>query len=148
MVVRNVSEWPDYVLFCWSGTAQDSSRSLFMSRYYCQGSVARSILVKKKQNISCSKSVFTKQPNCPGTTDKRICSSIIIADERQRAKFQQELSSLGWVLISLLLVEVRCAPFSPKGRVGEKPWSPTDYNTQRCVQVWLRALPQNNSHFT
>lgn len=74
---------------------------------------------------------------------------VIIADERGKGvKCQQELSIFGWVLTSSLLVGVGCAPFSPKGQGGEKPWSPTDYNTERQGQVWLTALPQNTTGFT
>lgn len=67
-------------------------------RYYCQGPVVKSILVKKVQNEGCSKFVFTKQTRCPGTTDKRIYSFtlVITADERGKGvKCQQELSIFG-----------------------------------------------------
>jgi len=63
-------------------------------RYYCQGPVAKSILLKKEENEGYSKFVLTKQ----AITDKRICSFTLLITEGQRRKglkCQQELSIFG-----------------------------------------------------
>lgn len=79
------SEWPDYILSATVRQPWIVAECHLYPKYYCQGPVASSTLVKKEKNEACFKFVFTDQISYPGTIDKGIYSFIlvIVADERE-----------------------------------------------------------------